>query len=350
MGKLCLTLAEERPDLLGEKIRRYDGVCPLLEIRLDCLVRPGIPSLPSSRRSELIATCRPQREGGRYRGEESDRLRLLAAAAAAGFEWVDLECDIALPDLPSATRVVRSHHDFSTFPADLEAAYRSVEDRGGDVIKLAVPVSDTEQLARLLRFMEGRQGESQLVIGMGDFGQASRLLGHFLGNAWTYVSESRQSSVAPGQFGLDDARERFRLDYAGSSPTFYGVLGNPLAHSLSPPLHNRLFAHYGRDAVYLPIQLTSVDPWFEYVAGSRLAFGGFSVTLPFKAAVVKYASHGEALERALNTLVATEGGWQGLNTDYPGFCGVARPWFWARVAWLIPLSGRSSRAAQRFWW
>jgi shikimate dehydrogenase/3-dehydroquinate dehydratase type I len=323
MGKICLALAEEGLDLLGEKIRRYDGQCPLLEIRLDYLAEPRLPSLPVARRSELIATCRAPRQGGRYRGGESERLRLLVAAAEAGFDWLDVESDAELPPLPSATRVVRSHHDFSSFPTDLSSLYQKIRKAGGDIAKLSVPVSDTEQLTTLLRFMESRT-EPRILIGMGPFGQASRLLGHFLDNAWTYVAEASEPTVAPGQFGLGDARVRFRLDHAGVSPAFYGVLGNPLAHSLSPPLHNKLFEHYGVNAVYLPFQLTSVDPWFAYVAGSRLRFEGFSVTLPFKTAVVKYAGCDQETEQALNTLVRADGGWRGLNTDYAGFLAPLR--------------------------
>lgn len=319
MGKLCLTLAEQGVDLLAEKIRRYDGQCPILEIRLDYLADPRLPNLPPSRRSELIATCRTPRQGGRFRGEESARLRLLAEAAAAGFDWLDIESDVEVPSLPAATRIIRSHHDFSAFPADLRSVFGEIQKAGGDIAKLAVPVSDTEQLTRLLRFMEGRPGDSRILIGMGPFGQGARLLGHFLGNALTYVVEERGSTVAPGQFSLRDARAKFRLDHASDSPAFYGVLGNPLAHSLSPPLHNRLFEHHGLDAVYLPFQLTSVDPWFSYVAESCLDFKGFSVTLPFKTAVVKYADPGEEPGQALNTLARTASGWRGLNTDYAGF-------------------------------
>lgn len=319
MSELCLTLAEDRVEKLTAKIRRYDGACPLIEIRIDHLDCPQIPALPASRRSRYIATCRPTREGGRYHAAEQDRLDLLRLAARSGFDWVDLEHDVDAVSFPPGVQVVRSYHDFRGFPSDWPTLTRKIDSLPGDLGKIAVTVESTGQLVELLRQFETRPTRKRILIGMNGFGQPSRLLGHFLGNEWTYVTEEADREVAPGQFSLDQAIESYRLDIGASHPTVYGVLGNPLAHSMSPPLHNRLFAHYRVDSVYLPFRLTSVDPWFDYVPSSPLRFGGFSVTLPFKTDVVKFARTEAEGERALNTLVREGEGWKGLNTDYPGF-------------------------------
>ncbi len=319
MSQLCLTLAEDRVEHLAAKIRRRDGACPLIEIRIDYLGSPQIPRLPEGRRSEYIATCRPVREGGRYHGAEADRLELLRQAARSGFNWIDLEHDVEAVSFPPDVQVVRSYHDFQGFPSDWAALIRKIDSLPGDLTKIAAAVSNTGQLVEVLRQFERPAARRRIFIGMNGFGQPSRLLGHFLGNAWTYVTEEADREIAPGQCSLDQALGSFRLDFTGAKPAFYGVLGNPLAHSMSPPLHNRLFAHYGLENVYLPFRLTSVDPWFEYVATSPLHFGGFSVTLPFKTDVVRFVpSEGEA-DKALNTLVREGSGWKGLNTDYAGF-------------------------------
>jgi 3-dehydroquinate dehydratase/shikimate dehydrogenase len=319
MSQLCLTLADERVDHLAAKIRRQDGACPLIEIRIDHLDSPQIPGLPGSRRSRYIATCRPEREGGRYRGGEADRLELLRQAARSGFDWVDLEHDVPPISLAPGVQVVRSYHDFRGFPSDWPALIQRIDALPGDISKIAVAVENTGQLVEVLRQFEQPSARKRIFIGMNGMGQASRLLGHFLGNAWTYVTEEADRQVAPGQCSLHEALTSYRLDFPGSQPTFYGILGNPLVHSLSPPLHNRLFAHYGLGNVYLPFQLTAVDPWFDYVASSPVQFGGFSVTLPFKTDVVRFAGTSGKRDQALNTLVRDGSGWKGLNTDYAGF-------------------------------
>ncbi|RPI29058.1 MAG: type I 3-dehydroquinate dehydratase [Acidobacteria bacterium] len=319
MSQLCLTLAESEIDQLAAKIRRYDGACPLIEIRIDHLSTPQVPNLPDPKRSRYIGTCRPVREGGCYAGAETDRLGLLSRAAQSGYDWIDLERDVAEIRLPPGVQVVRSYHDFLGFPTDWPSLLEALDALPGDVTKVAAAVENTRQVAQLLRQLERPSSRKRILIGMGSFGQPSRLLGHFLGNAWTYVAEEPGRMVAPGQFSFPEAVNSFRLHFAGGRPTIYGVLGNPLAHSLSPPLHNRLFSHYGLANVYLPFRLTALEPWFDYVSRSPMKFGGFSVTLPFKTDAVEFVRDRREPDSALNTLIRDGSGWTGLNTDYAGF-------------------------------
>jgi 3-dehydroquinate dehydratase/shikimate dehydrogenase len=321
MINLCLTLAEPSSAVLDQKITQYTGQVPYIEVRLDYLAEPRLPVVQADQGTDFIATCRPEREGGRYRGEEGDRLELLRKAAHAGFSWVDLEHDVReSPHLPSSTRIVRSYHCFDRFPEDLPSRLESMRKTGGDVIKLAASVSKTQQLVTLLEWMESTLEASPCVIfGMGDLGQPSRLLGGFLGNAWTYVAEDESSKVAPGQPTLKRALECYQLPNWTSPPIVYGLLGNPIAHSLSPDIHNRLFQHYQLKKVYLPFLLDDVGGWFDYIGKSRLCFEGFSVTLPFKTDVLKIAQEKTSPVDSLNTLAKRDSQWKGLNTDYPGF-------------------------------
>ena len=321
MNKLCLPLAESTLPSLERKIRQYSDQVDYIEIRLDYLSSPVLPSLPIESRAEFLATCRPPREGGRFEGTEQDRLQLLSSAAHQGFAWVDLEHDVdENPDLPKSTQVVRSFHSFDRVPDDLPGLFRKLEDRGGDVVKIAVKVSSTWELVRLLSWMESLPAEKPyIVLGMGGLGQPSRSLGAFLGNFWTFVSEDLEKTVAPGQFSLEQATDLYRLDSWKSTPTIYGVVGNPVAHSRSPQLHNRLFQHHRLDNLYLPFQLDELEPWLQYLGSSRLRFGGFSVTLPFKTDAAKVADSIDSPVASINTLCRSGSGWRGLNSDYPAF-------------------------------
>jgi 3-dehydroquinate dehydratase/shikimate dehydrogenase len=321
MINLCLTLAEPSSAALDQKIAQYTGQVPYIEVRLDFLEEPEVPSVRPDQGTDFIATCRPSREGGHYRGEEQRRLDLLQKAAHSGFSWVDLEHDVPeSPNLPSSTRIVRSYHSFDRFPEDLPTRLQSMRQTGGDVLKLAVSVSTTRQLATLLEWMEPTlEATPCVILGMGDLGQPSRLLGGFLGNSWTYVAEDENSEVAPGQLTLKAATQCYQLPHWTSTPIIYGLLGNPIAHSLSPDIHNQLFQHYQLEKVYLPFPIDDVGVWFDYIGKSRLCFEGFSVTLPFKTDVLKVVQQKTSPVDSLNTLIKRDSRWEGLNTDYPGF-------------------------------
>ena len=321
MTKLCLSLADSSADVLEEKIARYAGQVPYIEARLDYLSEPKIPAVPGDLGTDFIATCRPVRAGGYFQGEEKVRLELLQKAAHSGFTWVDLEHDVEdAPSLPAQTRIVRSHHCFDRFPEDLPDLFARLRKAGGDVIKLALSISATRELTSLLKWMESLDPEIPFVVlGMEDLGQPSRLLGAFLGNFWTYVAEDENSKVAPGQLTLEQAVQRYQLPRWKSTPSIYGVLGNPVAHSLSPLIHNQLFQSHQLDKIYLPFLLDDAKIWLDYVQQSPLPFSGFSVTLPFKTDVVKSVEHKESPVDSVNTLVKRDSVWAGLNTDYDGF-------------------------------
>ena len=321
MMKPCLSLADSSAVVLEEKIARYAGQVPYIEARLDYLSELQVPAVPDGMGTDFIATCRPVREGGRYRGEEKARLDLLQSAAHSGFTWVDLEYDVEeAPSLPAPTRIVRSHHCFDRLPEDLPALFDRLKQAGGDVIKLALSISTTRELTSLLEWMEALDPETPfIVLGMEDLGQPSRLLGAFLGNFWTYVAEDENSQVAPGQLTLEQAIQRYQLPRWKNCPSIYGVLGNPVAHSLSPLIHNQLFQHHQLDNIYLPFLLDDAEIWLDYVEQSPLPFSGFSVTLPFKTDVAKFVEHNESPVDSVNTLVKKDSLWKGLNTDYDGF-------------------------------
>ena len=327
MTGLCLTLAEASPATLEEKIARYNDQVELIEVRIDHLETARLPTLPSAGNTQFIATCRPQRQGGRYRGEERERLQLIARAAHSDFSWVDLEYDVQEhPPLPSSVQVIRSDHLFDGFNRNPDFYLGRLEEAGGDVLKLAVMVRHTRDLVALLGWMESKAASHpRVIIGMGDLGQPSRLLGGFLGNSWTYVAEQEEQSVAAGQFNLEKALHSYRLTHWSQTPPIYGVMGNPVAHSLSPLLHNELFAHYGLDKVYFPFHLDTLDDWMDYVNQSQLPFQGFSVTLPFKTQAPQWTRSDKGSARALNTLTRKGNGWQGTNTDHQGFLAPLRP-------------------------
>lgn len=102
----------------------------------------------------------------------------------------------------------------------------------------------------------------------------------------------------------------------------FGVLGDPVSHSLSPAMHNRAFTELGINAVYLPFHVKSRD-LEKAVAGIRaMNMTGVNVTVPHKEAVMAFLDDMDpeaALIGAVNTIVNREGKLSGFNTDSRGF-------------------------------
>lgn len=102
----------------------------------------------------------------------------------------------------------------------------------------------------------------------------------------------------------------------------YGVIGDPIAHSLSPFIHTKWLKEYNIDTEYKAHRVSADDLDSALAEFERRGFGGLNVTLPHKLGVLA-ASHtqSEAAKRigAANTLIWKEKGWHAENTDAPGF-------------------------------
>jgi len=99
----------------------------------------------------------------------------------------------------------------------------------------------------------------------------------------------------------------------------YGIIGNPVRHSLSPIIHNGAFKRMGLNAVYLAFEVNRLK---EAVSGIReLGIRGLSVTIPFKTEILSYLDTIEGVAgkiRAVNTLVMEGQRLVGYNTDCSG--------------------------------
>lgn len=100
-----------------------------------------------------------------------------------------------------------------------------------------------------------------------------------------------------------------------------GLIGNPVEHTLSPLIHNTLAQMKRHNLVYVPFQVENADVEAAVRGAYALHVLGLNVTVPHKSAVIPYLQDIDALAAdigAVNTLVRTEGGYKGYNTDMTG--------------------------------
>ncbi len=102
----------------------------------------------------------------------------------------------------------------------------------------------------------------------------------------------------------------------------YGLIGNPVAHSFSPLIHNTLAEGLRENLVYTTFPVAEEDRVGEAVKGAyALGIQGMNVTVPYKSRVIPFLSEIDPIAEsigAVNTLVRTPNGYKGYNTDYRG--------------------------------
>lgn len=291
----------------------------LIELRLDFLAKaPDFKRILANKPCPLIATVRRVKDGGRFNGSEEERRVLLRQAIVAGFDWVDIETDVAneVRRFGQVKRIV-SYHNLREVPKDLDAIYEQMCAQDADVVKIAVTATQPSDNLRVLKLLMDPP-KPTVAFCMGDVGTCSRLLTGRLGAPFTYGAFNKERSIAPGILSFDELKNIYRFEQLNPQTAVFGVVGDPVGHSLSPLIHNRAFAKLGINAVYLPFRVPRGELVAFLKSFDQVPVRGYSVTIPHKEAAAKLASTREpAVEQigAANTLIRDAQGWSAYNTD-----------------------------------
>ena len=344
--------------------RKGPASARVIELRLDFLSsRIEITQLlrwvsRHSKMPALIATYRRRKAGGYFTGSVRDEIDVLQQAVAAGCRWCDLEIETAdelnateLKEALAPARLIVSAHDFKRLPPNLTTLVRRLDAYGGDAIKIAATSRSLADVRRLLEVARGRP--DAVVVPMGKGMVAERILALRQGSALAYAPVAQ--STAPGQIAFDEIervyrlRRRFGNSKTGINPrtSVYGVIGDPIGHSLSPHMHNAAFADRHKDAVYLPFHVRDLADFIDAVEAFKIS--GFSVTIPHKQRILRYLDACDPLASeigAVNTVVVRGGKLCGYNTDFTGVLqAIERHLPLSSSSVLLLGAGGSARAA-----
>jgi 3-dehydroquinate dehydratase / shikimate dehydrogenase len=329
VARICAVIAASSAREMAAQLRHALRETPTVELRLDWLAndserRHFLTWLRRNRprRAVLLATCRRREGGGSFPGSIQAELHWLSQAAEAGCLWCDLEIE-TLRKLPGNSigqhslpqRVLLSVHDFKRIPS-LNPAVGARWQEDVDAIKVAGQARTIADSVRLLRFAKGQR--NCVAVPMGDVGLPARLLALREGSALAYAPVA--AATAPGQVSLQELKHLYRAHALNRQTQVFGVIGDPIAHSLSPLLHNTAFIARKINAVYLPLLVRNLRDFLKCAPDFGLR--GFSVTIPHKQSILRHLQDCDALSAeigAVNTVVVRrDGSLYGCNTDYVG--------------------------------
>ena len=342
VGKLCVAIQAGTPAEMFERAELALKDAKFVEFRLDSLPKPAeaLPRLKTflaeHRDVAAIATCRRKEHGGHFAQSLTSEFELLLAAAQAGCQIVDLEVESAEEAKPAqlekfraglraaGTALLVSFHDFSRTRALEQAADRIAAFKPEFVKVVSTAHSLADNLA-VLRLIEDRSIAARVVgIAMGEEGLVSRVLGPRAGAEFTFASLDDGVETAPGQVTAHTLRDLYRVEHLDQATRVFGVAGNPIAHSLSPLLHNTGFRREHVNAVLLPLKVRTLADLLTLVL--ELPLSGVAVTMPLKQEVLPHLANMDPLTArigACNTLrTGADGKLYGFNTDV---AGVVRP-------------------------
>ncbi|TBU57260.1 Pentafunctional AroM protein [Dichomitus squalens] len=354
---------EVRVDLLRSS-KDYDKLGPY--IPPTAYVTEQIAALRHKTTLPLIFTVRTASQGGQFPDHaEKEAFELFVTAIRLGVEYIDVEISWSEKNIRNLiagkghSQIIASWHDWSgNMRWDSKALDEKygVAREYGDIVKIVGKANRLEDNFALHNFVLRQRATSDakpiIAINMGVEGQMSRILN----STFSPVTHNLlPTKAAPGQ--LTFAQIQTALHLLGQLPAkkFY-LFGTPIAHSMSPTLHNTAFEVLGLPHKYELFETETVGDEIR-AAIAAPNFGGASVTIPFKRDIIplldRLSPDAEAIG-AVNTVIpvlTADGAVQlvGENTDWRGITHSIRrslpPSVLKPEAALIIGAGGTSRAA-----
>jgi 3-dehydroquinate dehydratase/shikimate dehydrogenase len=341
--------AANKPDFLDQALKAATSGAQMLELRLDYLknltpdlARDIILTIKKGVNLPLIVTCRDEREGGVNGYSPELRSSVIKGAVTQGVDFVDVEFvnfkneRFSAPiksqlATSSSTRLILSAHNFKTPFDNLSALYKDIKtDYPLAIPKIVYTPLHIIDCFEAFDLMHDNNDE-KIILCMGEQGIIVRLLAKKLVGFLTFASLNQDAATAPGQLSIKQLIEMYRFSDSNPKTKLFGIIANPVGHSMSPAIHNACFTHYGMDRMYLPLKVAGgkddVSSFLDSVARRPwLDFNGFSVTLPHKTDVLNYVRQNQGdidplTEKigAANTLISDDNGqFSAYNTDYTG--------------------------------
>lgn len=220
-NKTCVTLAESSPAklrlLLTKTLKRSDYA----ELRFDFMEPTKVPIALDLVKKDLkrcICTLRPKSEGGKFSGNEKDRVSILKLIAEYNPHLLDVEFDTIRKNRDlnqylkrTKTDLLVSWHDFKKTPDEHLLKKKLSQmikfSKNIKIVTSAKAIGDSMKVLSLYKNLP--EGCHLIAFAMGDSGRMSRILCTQFGSPYTYVSLGKP--IAPGQFSLDEVKSIFKL-------------------------------------------------------------------------------------------------------------------------------------------
>jgi len=357
---ICIPITAKTNKEALQEIQRSCPIADFIELRMDLIADGNLDDLiPAIRNTtgsiKIIVTCRKKEEslsanelpGAKsiIKDKEIGKMDLLKKAIEMKADFIDIELtegQAAIGELRNycaklggVTGIIVSYHDIKKTPslAKLKEIFQQSMENGAAVVKIVTFAKSAEDNLKVLGMIPYAQKHSQEIIAMcmGAKGRISRVVAPFLGAYLSFAALEPGTQSAPGQLTVQEMRQINNLVQGrrpnkseavlslGHGLQNYVLLGNPVAQSLSPLMHNAALKEMGINGRYSAFCVSDLESALQGIKGMDIH--GASVTIPYKVSVMGYLDeiHDDALKiGAVNTIVNNHGRLMGYNTDWLG--------------------------------
>jgi 3-dehydroquinate dehydratase type I len=211
-SRICAVIADRNAD-----IPQIAGTADLFELRID-MVGNGWEDIAQRLPKTWIACNRRKEEGGKWQGNEDNRVEELLKALPLGADIIDIELatrglDKIVPAIKKKAACLISFHNFTETPSfdELKEIVSGQIAAGADICKIVTFATKAEDNLIVLRLIPEFPEKRIIAFAMGAKGLSSRILCPLVGGDFTYAALERGAESAAGQITLKEMHEIYRM-------------------------------------------------------------------------------------------------------------------------------------------
>ncbi|HEX9804201.1 MAG TPA: type I 3-dehydroquinate dehydratase [Candidatus Dojkabacteria bacterium] len=212
--RICVVVTGKDEKEFMRNLEKAQEKTSIVELRVDYMADVTDSFLEKIRKSikgQAIFTCRKASEGGKFKGSETARIRVIQKALDLQFDYLDIELSTVRTSVFNIrnTKIIVSFHDFEATPndAELKRIVKSMRNIGADIIKIATKVRSEVDNRKLIRILANKDlHEEMIIIGMGEKGRKTRIIAPLIGAFLTFASIGGKTT-ASGQIDIEELKE-----------------------------------------------------------------------------------------------------------------------------------------------
>jgi len=215
--KTCASVAEKTPKRVKQTLAKALKKSDYAEIRFDFLNPNLVPDALQQIKKDLrkcVCTLRPVSEGGKFEGDEKNRISIIKLIAEYNPFLLDVELNTLSKNKnlrrylkSTGTDILVSWHNFKQTPSNSALKKKLAQmkkiSNNIKIVTMAKSINDATQVLSLYK----NNNTKLIAFSMGNYGRISRILCLFLGSPYTYASLGKP--IAPGQFSVDEVKSIF---------------------------------------------------------------------------------------------------------------------------------------------
>lgn len=222
---ICIpVVATTNEDTLNQMGRCFT-LADVVELRIDYIKQVDLKDLLTYQKNRIMVTNRKREEGGKFTGEEQERIALLKDAVTLGAGFVDLELrtnnDLREMLLDTIThhegrsQLIISHHILDGTPSygELQDIFHECVATGARIVKIVTFANTVEDNLNIMKLICYAKKANHKIIAhcMGEKGKISRIMAPLFGAYLTFASLDKGAESAPGQLTVTEMKDVFRI-------------------------------------------------------------------------------------------------------------------------------------------